>query len=668
MDSQALLDEIRITFPRETCSDYYYATQKEWLETNGIGGFASSTIIGANTRRYHGLLVASLKPPTHRFVLLSKLEENISINGKTYEFSTNQYPFIIYPEGHKNIDRFEYDVYPRFIYDFDGTIVEKSVVMLYGENSTIVRYRIIRSDYPVMMSVRPLCAFRDYHSLSHENSSLNHHIPINENGFSIHPYPDLPAMHIIYNADQLDPKFFWYKNTEYRKEHERGLEFAEDVFSPVLFNKQLSEGASLDIFATTDDKKTSMPPLSIGDSFDREIRRRIELIQSMPLKNPLARSLALAADSFIVRKKDETHTVIAGYHWFSDWGRDTMISLPGLTLSCGKFDVAKSVLRTFSNYISEGMLPNRFPDLDESPEYNNVDGTLWYFIAIYHYLNHTQDLSFIRRELYAKLKDIIDWHIRGTRYHIKVDGDGLLYAGEEGVQLTWMDAKVGNWVVTPRTGKAVEINALWYNALCIMRELSIKIGESPELYVALAQRAKESFNEQFWNDHKKCLYDFVNESQKNDDIRPNQIFAVSLPFDIMNGERQKAVVSAVENELLTDSGLRSLSPSSEQFIATYSGDPYHRDAAYHQGTVWPWLLGSFLEAYLKVHEFSPSAVTYCEKAIAQFQQQLTDGGIGTISEIFDGNEPHWPKGCISQAWSVAEILRILELLEKNIHD
>ena len=664
-----LLDEIRITFPRETCSDYYYATQKEWIETNGIGGFASSTIIGANVRRYHGLLIASLKPPTHRFVLLSKLEENISINGKTFEFSTNQYPFIIHPEGHKNIERFEYDIYPRFIYAFNNTLIEKSVLMLHGENSTIIRYRILKSDHPVTLTVRPLCAFRDYHSLSLENSALNHNIREEANGFSIHPYLDLPPMRLICDKGQIDPKFFWYKNAEYRKEHERGLEFTEDLFSPALLTVQLLEKESLCILATTDDNTMKTQPQSLDTLFEKEIRRRIELVQNMPLKDPLARSLALAADSFIVKKKDGTHTVIAGYHWFSDWGRDTMISLTGLTLSCGKFDVAKSILRTFSNYISEGMLPNRFPDLDETPEYNNADGTLWYFVAIYNYFRYTQDAAFIKNELYGKLKEIIDWHLRGTRYNIKMDEDGLLYAGHEGVQLTWMDAKIGDWVVTPRTGKPVEINALWFNALCIMRELAKTLKEPKDAgaYALLAERTKNSFNRQFWDEEKQCLYDVVNGSEKNHEIRPNQIFAVSLPFEIIDSDKQKAVVRLVEKELLTNYGLRSLAKNSDHFIGTYAGDPYHRDAAYHQGTVWAWLIGPYLEAYLKVHEFSADSMTYCEKILRQFDQQLTDGGIGTVSEIFDGDEPHLPKGCISQAWSVAEILRLLELLKQKPH-
>jgi predicted glycogen debranching enzyme len=668
-ETQNLLEEIRITFSRETCSDYYYATQKEWIETNGIGGFASSTIIGANVRRYHGLLVASLRPPTHRFVLLSKLEENISINGKIFEFSTNQYPFIIHPEGHKNIERFEYDVYPRFIYQFNNTLVEKSVLMLHGENSTIIRYRILESDHPVTLTVRPLCAFRDYHSLSHENSALDHNIQMETNGFSIHPYVELPSMRLIYDKGHADPKFFWYKNAEYRKEHERGLEFTEDLFSPALLNFQLSKGESLNILATTDENTVKAQPETIPRLFEKEVQRRSEIVKSMPLKDPLARSLALAADSFIVKKKDGTDTIIAGYHWFSDWGRDTMISLTGLTLSCGKFDVAKSILRTFSNYISEGMLPNRFPDLDETPEYNNADGTLWYFVAIYNYFQATKDAAFVKNELYPKLKDIIDWHIRGTRYNIKMDENGLLYAGHEGVQLTWMDAKIGDWVVTPRTGKPVEINALWYNALCIMRELAKTLKEPKDAgaYALLAERTKNSFNREFWNEEQQCLFDVVSGSEKNNEVRPNQIFAVSLPFDIIDTEKQKAVVALIEKDLLTRCGLRSLANGSEHFIGTYSGDPYHRDAAYHQGTVWAWLIGPYLEAYLKINEYSEASLAYCKKILHQFNQQISDRGIGTVSEIFDGDEPHLPKGCISQAWSVAEILRLLEILEKKTH-
>ncbi len=659
------IEQIRIQFPRTTCSDYYYATQKEWLDTNGIGGFASSTIIGANVRRYHGLLVASLNPPAGRFVLLSKLEENISLEGKSFELSTNQYPFIVYPEGHKNIERFEYDLCPRFIFQINGITLEKSVVMIHGENSTIVRYRLLKSEKPVQFTIRPLCAFRDYHSLSHENSELDHNIRLQENHFSMKPYAQLPEMFIGYTKGHVEPKFFWYKNAEYRKEQERGLEFVEDLFSPAFLSATLLEGESLDLIATLDASRAKESG-NIDSLFDHEIQRRQRLLQSLPLKHPLAKSLALAADAFLVRRNDSQHTVIAGYHWFGDWGRDTMISLPGLTLSCKKFDVAKNILRSFSNYISDGMIPNRFPDSGETPEYNNVDGTLWYFISVFQYLKYTGDLEFIKTELYDKLCDIIDWHIKGTRYGIRMDTDGLLFAGQEGVQLTWMDAKIGDWVVTPRIGKPVEVNALWYNALCIMSELSEKTNrpDRASRFSAMAEQAKGSFNEAFWNAEKNCLYDFVNGPGKNSDIRPNQIFAVSLPFEIIPPEKQKAVVGVVEKELLTPCGLRSLSRDHPFFAGMYAGDARHRDSSYHQGTVWAWLIGHYIEAYMKVHGGSPAAREVCSRILDGFAKQLYDSGIGTVSEIFDGEEPFFAQGCISQAWSVAEILRAIELLEK----
>jgi predicted glycogen debranching enzyme len=664
--SDSLIEQIRIQIPRETCSDYYFATQKEWLETNGIGGFASSTIIGANVRRYHGLLVASLHPPTHRFVLLSKFDESASINGKNYELSTNQYPFIVYPEGHKNIDRFEYDLYPRFIFQINGTVLEKSIAMIHGENSTIVRYRVVKSSAPVQLTLRPLCAFRDYHGLSHENSALDHNIiKLSDNHFSMKPYSELPAMFVGYNKGKIEPKFFWYKNAEYRKEQERGLEFVEDLFSPAYLSAVVAEGESLDLIITLDETRAQQSTRA-ASLFDNEVQRRKTLLESCPLRHPLAKSLALAADSFLVHRNDQQRTVIAGYHWFGDWGRDTMISLTGLTLSCRKFDIAKGILRSFSNYISEGMIPNRFPDLGETPEYNNVDGTLWYFIAVYNYLNYTGDFEFIKNELYDKLATIIDWHIRGTRYGIKMDSDGLLFAGQEGVQLTWMDAKIGDWVVTPRMGKPVEVNALWYNALCIMAALSEKMNLSDHAknYAGLAERAKKSFGEQFWNPERLCLFDVVNGSEKNADIRPNQVFAVSLPFEIIDLEKQKAVVAVVKKELLTPYGLRSLSKDNPQFIGMYAGDPRHRDSAYHQGTVWTWLIGHYIEAVLKVNRYSPAAKGECKEIIDRFEKQLSDSGIAAMAEIFDGDNPHFPQGCISQAWSVAEILRAVELLEK----
>jgi predicted glycogen debranching enzyme len=387
------------------------------------------------------------------------------------------------------------------------------------------------------------------------------------------------------------------------------------------------------------------------------VTRSQNVVASSPSKNNLAESLAAAADHYIVSRGDQK-TIIAGYHWFSDWGRDTMIALPGLTLPTGKYEVARSILRTFATHVNQGMLPNRFPDAGETPEYNTVDATLWFFEAARAFLDYTNDLEFVRNELYAAFTDIIAWHVHGTRYGIKVEASGLLTSGEPGVQLTWMDAKVGDWVVTPRTGKPVEIQALWYNALCIMENLAGKFGDEAgqKQYRNMAMATRESFNRLFWNENAGCLYDVVNEDLFDGSVRPNQIFAVSLPHSMLSLERAKRVVDTVQKHLLTPFGLRTLAPTDPQYRGHYAGGPVERDAAYHQGTVWPWLLGPFITAYIKVNGSDVSR-QQAEDWLSPLYSHLADAGLGHISEIFDGDPPHRPCGCIAQAWSVAEILR-----------
>jgi predicted glycogen debranching enzyme len=389
-----------------------------------------------------------------------------------------------------------------------------------------------------------------------------------------------------------------------------------------------------------------------------EIARRRAVATRSPINDSFAQALTSAADQYIVARGDQK-TVIAGYHWFSDWGRDTMIALPGLTLPTGKHEVAKSILRTFAKHVNQGMLPNRFPDAGETPEYNTVDATLWFFEAARAYLAYTGDLEFVRNELYPVFTDIIAWHVRGTRYGIKVDPSGLLTSGESGVQLTWMDAKVGDWVVTPRRGKPVEIQALWYNALCIMDDLAGKIGDetAQKKYRSMAAVASWAFNRLFWNEKTGCLYDVVNGGPPDPAIRPNQILAVSLPHSMLSPERAQAVVERVREHLLTPYGLRSLAPSDPQYRGRYSGGPVERDGAYHQGTVWPWLMGPFVTAYVKVNGGTESARIQAAELLAPLQKHLTDAGLGHISEILEGDAPHRPCGCIAQAWSVAEALR-----------
>ena len=654
-----------IQFNREVCGDVAAALRREWLETNGLGGFSSSTIIGLNTRRYHGLLVAAIKPPVGRIVMLSKLEETLFIDGRGYELSANQYPGTVHPQGYKYQTGFRLDPYPVFTYEVEGLIVEKSVLMVQAENTVVIQYQIrpkaadtansqqLTAD--CFLELRPLIAFRDYHSLIHENAALNPQVQTESNLVTIAPYTGSPSLHFAHNADELNGQGFWYRNFEYQEERERGFDFTEDLFSPFALKFDLSQHSQVSLIASTERREVSR-----ADEYRRaEIERRARIVESAPTKDELVEALAAAADQFIVARGRQK-SIIAGYHWFSDWGRDTMIALPGLTLRTNRAGVARSILLEFARHIDRGMLPNRFPDAGETPEYNTVDATLWFFEAVRSLLEHTGDEEFVRANIYDVLVGIIAWHVRGTRYNIHVDTDGLLYSGEEGQQLTWMDAKVGDWVVTPRKGKPVEIQALWYNALCVMKALAGRFGDEANgaLYEEMAERASASFNKLFWNEEAGCLYDVVDKEMLDASLRPNQIFAVSLPYSMLNGERARRVVEVVERDLLTPYGLRTLSPRDPQYRGRYEGDSLSRDGAYHQGTVWAWLMGPFITAYTKAHEGEREALERASLWLGAFHSHLSEAGLGQISEIFDGDEPHAPKGCVAQAWSVAELLRV----------
>ena len=648
-----------IQFKKEICANLDAALSREWLETNGLGGFASSTIVGLNTRRYHGLLVAALKPPVERFVLLSKLEETLIIDGQAFELSANRYPGVVHPQGFRYLKQFRLDPFPVFTYEIEGIEIEKSVFMLHGENTTVVQYHLKKNNHPerpngLSLEIRPLIAFRDYHSTTHENGAINSSVEEHPGQVSITPYQGLPALCLSHNSAGVRKSGEWYRNFEYQAEQERGLDFREDLFNPLILAFDLKLRRQAVVIASTEphDAERAM------DYQQAEITRRRNVVALTHVDDPFAQDLALAADQYIVSRGDQK-TVIAGYHWFSDWGRDTMIALPGLTLPTGRHDVAKSILRTFARHVDQGMLPNRFPDVGETPEYNTVDATLWFFEAARAYLAYSGGLDFIREELYPVFADIINWHVRGTRYGIKVDASGLLSSGEQGVQLTWMDAKVGDWVVTPRRGKPVEIQALWYNALCIMESLAEGFGDDAgaKRYRNMATVASWSFNRLFWNEKTGCLYDVTNGAPPDPSIRPNQIFAVSLPYSMLSPERSKRVVEKVQEHLLTPCGLRSLSASDPQYRGHYTGGPWERDGAYHMGTVWPWLMGPFITAYLKVNQYSEAARNQAAAWLEPLKNHLQEAGLGHISEICEGDAPHRPCGCIAQAWSVAEVLR-----------
>jgi len=648
-----------IQFERETWSDLEAALRREWLETNGLGGFASSTIVGLNTRRYHGLLVAATKPPVGRLVLLSKLEETLLIDGRRFDLSANRYPGVIHPQGFHYLKQFHLDPFPVFTYEVEGIEMDKSVFMIHGENSAVIHYELRKNNRPevprnLRLEIRPLIAFRDYHSTTHENGVINPAVQESSGLASVTPYDGLPSLHLAHNAIELRKTGDWYRNFEYDAERERGLDCFEDLFNPfaLCFDLRLRRLAS--IIASTERRDVT----EAVEYRRAEITRRRKVLVASPIEDGFAQSLAAASDQYLVSRGDEK-TVIAGFHWFGDWGRDTMIALPGLTLPTGKYDVARSILRTFAKHVDQGMLPNRFPDAGETPEYNTVDAALWFFEAARAYLAYTSDLEFVREELYPMFADIISWHARGTRYGIKVDPGGLLASGELGVQLTWMDAKVGNWVVTPRRGKPVEIQALWYNALCIMEDLASRFGDEAarKRYRHMAAVARWSFNRLFWSEKLGCLYDVINCGPPDPSIRPNQIFAVSLPHSMLPRDRARRVVEKVEEHLLTPFGLRSLAPSDPQYRGRYTGAPTERDGAYHQGTVWAWLLGPFITAYIKVNGGSEEARRQAEAWFSPFESHLAEAGLGHISEIFEGDAPHRPCGCIGQAWSVAEILR-----------
>jgi predicted glycogen debranching enzyme len=646
-----------IQFAEDICTDLKSACSREWLETNGLGGFASSTIIGLNTRRYHGLLTAATKPPLGRVLLLSKLEDALILEGQRFELSANQYPGVIHPQGYQYLTGFRLDPFPIFTYVIAGVEIEKSIFMIHGENSTVITYAV--KGLPrgsARLEVRPLIAFRDYHSITHENTALDATLHTEPGVVAVAPYHGLPTLHLAHHADSLVPQQDWYRSFEYAVERARGLDWVEDLFHPCTLQFELSRRSEVALIASTEPRD----PRRASDYRQGEIDRRAALQTSAPADAPSIRLLWAAADQFIVSRGAQ-HTVIAGYHWFSDWGRDTMIALPGLTLTRGRTEVARSILSEFTRYVDRGMLPNRFPDAGEQPEYNTVDATLWFFEAVRAFVEAGGDVTFVQESLYPVLNDIIDWHQRGTRYGIHVDSDGLLAAGEEGVQLTWMDARVDNREVTPRRGKPVEVQALWYNALCSMHALACRFGDPAhqERYHDMAAQAQRSFNAQFWNELLGCLYDVVDGDQRDSSLRPNQIFAVSLPYSMLSLDRAQRVVDVVRRELLTTYGLRSLVPSDPHYCGRCEGDARSRDGAYHQGTVWAWLMGPFVSAYVKVHGRSAAARQQALAWIDGMCSHLYEAGLGQVSEIFDGEAPHQARGCIAQAWSVAEWLRVM---------
>jgi predicted glycogen debranching enzyme len=661
MRGQVLADPV-IQFGRDIAGDLPAAEQREWLATNGIGGFASGTIAGLLTRRYHGLLFAALKPPLGRTLLVSHLQEIAEYDGHRYELATCRWSGgTVSPAGHRLIESFRLDgATPVWIFAFADALVEKRVWMQQGANTTYVSYKLVRGNGPVNLEIKALVNYRDYHASTHADGWRMNIDPV-AHGIRVVGFEGAAPFRLLSLSAAAEPAHEWYYNFDLAVERHRGLDDREDHLHAGTFRAVLSAGEDVTIVATAE----ASPNLDVQSATcarrDHEpalLQRWVNANRSTAENAPgWIRQLVLAADQFVVRRPladdSEGRSLIAGYHWFGDWGRDTMIALPGLTLTTGRPEVAAKILRTFARFVDRGMLPNVFPDAVQAPEYNTADAALWYFEAIRQYVRATGDLDLLG-ELYPVLADIVEWHLRGTRYNIRVDHeDGLLLAGEPGVQLTWMDAKVGDWVVTPRIGKPVEINALWLNAVTTLIEFARLLKRPTAGQECLAKRARAGFA-RFWNEARQCCFDVLDGPKGHDaSIRPNQIFAVSLPESALTPIQQRAVVDTCARHLLTSHGLRSLAPDDPAYRGRYGGSMVERDGAYHQGTVWGWLLGPFALAHLRVHNDPARAAQFLES----LAHHLNGHGLGSISEIFDGDPPFTPRGCIAQAWSVAEVLR-----------
>ncbi len=669
-----------IHFGREICGDLEAGLRREWLVTNGLGGYASGTLAGINTRRYHGLLVAALQPPVGRTVLVAGFVEWATYDGQRYGLSTHEYGGgTIDPHGYRYLESFRLDgTLPVWIFAIGDALLERRLWMVYGSNTTYVRYRLLRSSGPVNLEITPLTTYRDFHALRRAEARQ----PVVESepqGVTIHTSdtdsPAAPPFRLLVDGGTFNLGGDWYYNFEHREEAARGLDDRSNLYAPGGFHATLvpetGTTPSLTLMLTTE----SAPLLDSAGTFAQAQSRQADVLQRAGAiaAQPVVQQLTLAADQFIVRRSDvpqragveADRTVIAGYHWFNDWGRDTMIALPGLTLTTGRAADAAGILRTFAHYVRDGLLPNNFPDHSGAvPGYNTVDATLWYVLAIRAYHVATGDDALVN-ELLPVLQEIVDRHTRGTLYHIGVDAsDGLLYAGEPGVQLTWMDAKVGDWVVTPRIGKPVEINALWYNVLSTLQQWLVD-RNNPEaaIYGSMAARCRIAFRARFVHPEHGYLADVIDGPDGDDwTFRPNQIFAISLPYPLLDDAESMTVVDMIGRQLLTSFGLRSLRPDDPAYRGDYSGDPLHRDGGYHQGPVWSWLVGAFAEAYARLHHDPVAGL----RLLQPFVHHLQDGGLGSISEIFEGDAPHLPRGCIAQAWGVAEVLRVWRQLEQQM--
>jgi len=680
-----------IDYVRETLTCLDDVILKEWLVSNGLGGYSSSTVLGVNTRKYHGLLVAAIHPPKDRRVFLAKLDEDVLIGDSIYRLGANEFQNGFFPQGYSLLEEFSVSPFPSYVYSTGNVQVTKTIFMPYGKNVTVTVYSAVNNDESdVTIRVFPIVNWRPFHQTT-ERSTVSWRIRQESSKTEVRVVFSSPesALLLRSTAGHYVVQERWVERLYLREEAARGESCFDDCFQPGFFEFSVGGGEkeNFAIVAVADetmvdaaDTLGGLPSSLHGlqSLFDAEVKRYEDLLTGFYVSHKSIRVsdwlswLIVAADSFVVRGKgEEDRFIIAGYPWFESWGRDTFISVPGLLLVTGRFEDARKVFLSYARYCKDGLVPNFIPDQGEPASYNTADGTLWYVNAAFQYLKYTGDFDFVHDRLWSVLKEIFDNHVHGTSFGIRVDSDGLL---EHGPRLTWMDSTFEGKPVNPRAGKAVEVQALWYNSLRVLELLAGKFGENGFAgdAAAMAERAKRSFSDKFWNAEKCCLYDVVTHDGLDSSLRPNQIVACALDFTMLDRDKAERVVDTVERELLTPYGLRTLEQSDPRYVGVYAGARQSRDAAYHNGTVWPWLLGPFTTAYIKAKGITGSARGKALKNFLMplFVKQVYEAGLGSLSEIFDGDSPHKPRGCMAQAWSVAEPLRayvedVMQILPKN---
>ena len=639
------------------CQNLDRALSLEWLETNGCGGFALGTVAGANTRRYHGLLIVATSPACHRYVLVNHLEEWLQLDGRPISISTNLYPGVIHPQGYSRCVSFSSTPWPTWTFAFNDRIVSREIFCVQGQSTVVVRWRLrTPTTDSIELRVRPKLTGRDYHALHHENGVLSHEATVTEKWVTWQPYQSLPVVRCIHTGTYHHTPD-WYRHVQFPLEQERGLDFQEDWWSPgeVLF--QLEPGREQVLVLTSE----LIDDIETGELIRKERARRVRRHKAEKNQDHFAEALRQGAGTFLVRQGSK-QTVIAGYPWFADWGRDTFISLPGLFLVTGQYEVAWYIIQSFIPFVSKGMVPNRFPDLGKDPEYNAIDASLWFIHAVDRYLAYSKDMKRVRAVAWPAIRQILDGYRQGTRYNIKMDTDGLISGGMPGIQLTWMDAKIGDWVVTPRHGKPVEVQALWIRALQVGARLAAKFGERDYAIGCRNDRTRAvtSFRTRFWYEGGQYLYDTIDGPEGDDtSIRPNQVYAISLCDDLLTNEQATLVLQLIKEQLLTPVGLRTLSLQDSRYRPRYEGGPRERDGAYHQGTVWPFLLGSFVTAWVSTFGGTSKVKREARSFLKGIEASLGETCLGQVSEIFDGDYPHAPRGCPAQAWSLAEPLRAM---------